>query len=79
MSSNKPQEVAMLDQSLLEAIDMMSRGLADAARRNRRTCVHCGHFSQQETCTRATPPMRPPARVIAFGCPAFEDKDLIPF
>lgn len=30
-----------------------------------------------ETCTKYN--MRPPARVIAFGCPAYEDEDSIPF
>lgn len=41
------------------------------------TCVVCDHWNQQaETCTKFNG-MRPPARVIAFGCPAFENE--IPF
>lgn len=42
-----------------------------------RTCMNCRHFSElDERCELAG--ARPPAHVIAFGCPSF-DLDDIPF
>jgi hypothetical protein len=39
------------------------------------TCIKCGHFNEKdEMCNLYK--QRPPARVIAFGCPSF---DFIPF
>lgn len=46
---------------------------------NLKSCLSCGFFREKngETCTAYPgPPARPPARVIAFGCPAYE---FIPF
>lgn len=44
----------------------------------RSTCLECLHFRKaDETCQLATPPARPPAEVIAYGCPAYEDE--VPF
>lgn len=45
------------------------------------SCITCQHFNEEkETCALATPePMRPPARVIAYGCIAYVDNDDIPF
>lgn len=41
----------------------------------KKSCLTCGHFVEKtETCSLYN--MRPPARVIAFGCPAY---DFIPF
>ena len=41
------------------------------------TCLNCKRFDEaSETCGLATPPSRPPARVIAFGCQAFDEDDL---
>jgi len=77
--STKQQEYSQLDHALLQAVDTMAQGLAIASRQNRRTCVHCLHFQHmREECGLATPPVRPPARVIAFGCPRFEP-DEVPF
>ncbi|WLJ71057.1 hypothetical protein [Sphingomonas phage Kimi] len=43
-----------------------------------RSCIACDHFLEQtEQCTKYG--ARPPARVIAFGCPSFEDDNDIPF
>lgn len=80
MNSNQQKEVELtqLDAALLQAVDSMAQGLARAANLNRRTCLHCDYFEEgQEVCLRAKPPMRPPARVLAFGCPGFEND--IPF
>lgn len=42
------------------------------------TCVRCLSFDQQnEICKVAK--ARPPAKVIAYGCPQFESEDTIPF
>lgn len=39
------------------------------------TCLNCQHFAEPtELCMKADTPQRPPARVIAFGCPAFEEE-----
>lgn len=42
------------------------------------TCVECEHWSgANELCHKPNPPQRPPARIIAYGCSAFER--VIPF
>lgn len=39
-----------------------------------RTCLKCCHFNEPtESCTYYTPAMRPPARVIVEGCPAWSE------
>jgi hypothetical protein len=46
------------------------------------TCLNCKRFDEAtETCGQVHPPVRPPARVIAFGCPQFDedDVDAVPF
>jgi hypothetical protein len=43
-----------------------------------RSCVSCGHFTADETCTKNNK-LRPPAKVIAFGCDSYSDNDAIPF
>lgn len=41
-----------------------------------KTCLHCVSFNEQtELCSKCNPPTRPPARVIAFGCPMFCDSE----
>lgn len=43
------------------------------------TCLNCRHFTEAlEQCNLCVPPSRPPARVITFGCPAFEEVDSVP-
>lgn len=42
------------------------------------SCINCENFDEKnELCKLAK--QRPPARVIVFGCPKWEDKDEIPF
>jgi hypothetical protein len=41
------------------------------------TCIRCAHFNHElEMCKLCT--KRPPAKVIALGCPQWQD-DLMPF
>lgn len=42
------------------------------------SCLNCNRFNEKtEICKLAN--QRPPARVIAYGCPKWDDKDQIPF
>lgn len=42
------------------------------------TCLRCDNFDEpKEICKLFN--MRPPAKVIAFGCEKFDDKEWIPF
>jgi hypothetical protein len=75
MSTNKYGMV--MDERLAASLDRAIGGLALAVREGRRSCVTCCFFDPQaETCTKAAPAARPPAEIIAFGCPAYE---LMPF
>lgn len=41
-------------------------------------CLNCCKFNEDtELCKLCTPPARPPARVITFGCPAFVELDAV--
>lgn len=43
-----------------------------------KSCLNCDNFKElQELCKLAN--MRPPAKVIAYGCKAWEPQDLIPY
>jgi len=43
-----------------------------------RSCINCANFDEPtEQCRKYK--QRPPARVIALGCPEYEDEDVIPF
>ncbi len=43
-----------------------------------RSCINCINFREQpELCGLVM--QRPPARIIAYGCPKWEDKEEIPF
>lgn len=45
---------------------------------NNKSCLNCSHFDEKaELCVKFQ--QRPPARVIAFACPEYEDCDEIPF
>jgi hypothetical protein len=44
-----------------------------------KTCLNCKHFDEpKELCSICVPSARPPARVITFGCPAFNEIDSEP-
>lgn len=45
-----------------------------------RSCISCDHFVEAKEACKISDMQRPPARVIAFGCPKYEclDDD-IPF
>lgn len=43
-----------------------------------RSCLNCINFREkQELCGLAM--QRPPARIIAYGCPQYEDKEQVPY
>lgn len=70
---------AKLDkQQIFEAVAaLVQPAIVEALTTATRTCLTCDHFleNQQELCNLYG--MRPPARIIAFGCPAFVNE--IPF
>lgn len=42
------------------------------------TCITCSHFDETNELCRLYK-LRPPARIIAFGCKSYADQDEIPF
>ena len=42
------------------------------------SCISCLHFDEASEICKAFK-QRPPARIIAFGCKTYEDKEEIPF
>lgn len=79
MSTSNENEVQQLDSNIADAVRTLARSLGKAVHAGRSTCVHCIYFKEAaEVCTFYTPQARPPARVIAFGCPEF-DAETIPF
>lgn len=62
---------------MLEAMgNYLAPIVAEALRSATRTCLTCDHFNEPgELCKLYN--ARPPARVIAFGCPSYQDE--IPF
>lgn len=68
----------VLDQNIAAALNKLAEAAAKICNEGRRTCVNCLHFDDHaEVCTFYTPQMRPPAKVIAFGCKEFQD--YVPF
>lgn len=66
-------------QGLSQVLDALPDQLMRAVQQSRRTCLLCIQFNPRtEQCEAARPPLRPPARVIAFGCASFQHDD-IPF
>lgn len=67
----------ILSERLREGLDHHALRITTALREARRTCITCCYFNDKtETCEYVKPPARPPAQVIAFGCPEYE---LLPF
>lgn len=63
-------------QNIKEVAEYIIDELANTIERTTRTCLNCTHFYETtEICELAG--SRPPAKVIAFGCPKFEEP--IPF
>lgn len=67
----------ILSERLREGLDLHALHVTTALREARRTCLTCCYFNDKtEECELVKPSMRPPAHVIAFGCPKYE---LLPF
>lgn len=68
-------------EQLVKRLEDASNGLVDAMTRSVQnvlmTCVVCDHWNQSKEVCQKFNNQRPPAHVIAFGCPAFEND--IPF
>lgn len=43
------------------------------------SCITCEHFNHEMEGCKIAGGQRPPAKVIAFGCPSYKDNDDIPF
>lgn len=43
------------------------------------SCLSCKHFQEVHEACMISNYARPPARIIAFGCHQYQDKDDIPF
>ena len=72
-----------MDQLLYSRIEQISKHMTtlmvSAITKASKHCTNCGHFDmQREVCKLTVPPSRPPATVIAEGCPA-HDPQIIPF
>lgn len=69
-------DMQVLDANIADAIHACAKAIGLAVVDGRRTCLTCLWFDEKtEQCSKAA--ARPPARVIAFGCPAYEED--IPF
>lgn len=76
--SMKTEEQQVLDQSVVAAINLMAESLGKAVLDCRRSCINCIHFTEHQGEVCKLVQQRPPARVIAFGCPSFAE-DPCPF
>ena len=74
--STRMEQQRLLDANIASAIQALAKSVGQVVNDGRRTCVHCAYFNGDETCQLAG--QRPPAQVIAFGCPSFVE-DEIPF
>lgn len=44
-----------------------------------RSCINCIHFNEQNESCKLANGLKPPARIIAYGCVKWECHDEIPF
>jgi hypothetical protein len=65
-----------IDPDLARGLDAVANAIGHIVAQHRRCCLNCLQFNEKtETCALAK--ARPPARVIAYGCPKWEED--IPF
>ncbi len=74
----KFRKEAMLDlaSGLRGALDRVLK--EDQYQHPYQNCLLCDHFNEEKEVCKLYQ-KKPPARVIAYGCPSFEDEDAIPF
>ena len=65
-------KIEMIKANLLKLIDV-------TVTLNARNCISCEHFEESTEGCKKSNGMRPPARIIATGCEAFENNEDIPF
>ena len=76
----------MMDQTRIEQanelgqylIPILQKTLKEALENATRCCINCVMFDEKEELCKEYK-MKPPARVIAMGCPKFMDNEEIPF
>lgn len=76
-TNNKLVTAPARERAISAALQEAGRVIAVAITNQIPTCLNCQWFDEgSEACRYAGANARPPARVIAFGCPAYEG---IPF
>lgn len=76
MSSEKYQDQFKL---MLEARGRLVNLIDIVQKIDPKSCIYCEHFDEPNEACRKSNNQRPPARIIATGCEAFENNDDIPF
>lgn len=71
-------ELTPREAALIQMVEQLGKDLRYTVDHGRRCCVNCHNFNNKVEGCRLAKDERPPARVMAYGCPAFID-DCIPF
>lgn len=67
------QALADFDQVTYELGMQIAKSLVDQLNRSKANCLNCEHFLEKEEQCAIAGYLRPPARVIAFGCDKFNE------
>jgi hypothetical protein len=70
MNTNSLRSTPEREKNIAVSLQKCASEIAKAIVENMETCINCAHFHEQtEICELAQ--ARPPARVIAHGCPSY--------
>ena len=72
-----PRQKLAKDEMLHNLVELLSPAIFNALHAGTRTCLTCDHFRETKGEVCGLYNQRPPARIIAFGCPSYENE--IPF